>query len=220
MSLLKIRILVLISLFMFSFVMNGICLDNNSDLINNLKLIEDKMSDINTLATQFIQEKNLALFNQKIEITGFLYLQKPSSFAWHINTPLEQRIILKSNNVVQWDEDTNQVQKINLSSNPTFNIVMDQMKRWISGAYLSLVDEYIVEFKKSEFMELKFFPKDGTMAYKLIKNINIVFQEDEKYIESITINERNGDSTSFIFFETQINIVLDPIVWEVNPRDK
>lgn len=215
MNLLKIPILVLTIFFMFAFVLSGICQESNSDLINDLKLIEEKMSNINTLATQFIEEKNLALFDQKLKIKGCLYLQQPSFFAWHIDFPLKQRIILKGNIVVQWDEDTNQVQKINLSSNPTFNIVMDQMKRWVSGSYLPLVNEYKIEIIQTSPMELKFTPLEDSLAYKMIDSIRILFQDDLKYINTIDIAEANGDSTRFRFFNTSLNTKLDAGVWKV-----
>jgi len=204
---------------MHIFVLSGICKEANSNLINDLRIIEEKMSSITTLSTQFIEEKNLSLFGQKLTIKGYLFLRNPSSFAWHISSPLRQRIILKDNVVMQWDEDTNQIQKINLTSNPSFNIIANQMKRWVSGSYLSLIDEYDIEVIQSSPMKLKFIPFKNSMAFKMIKNIVILFQKNEKYIDTIDILETNGDSTKFHFLETLINIKLDPQVWKVKASD-
>ncbi|MDP8266451.1 MAG: outer membrane lipoprotein carrier protein LolA [Candidatus Aceula meridiana] len=216
---LKIRVLILTILFIFISALDGICEESNSTLIKDLKSIEEKMSNITTLSTQFIEEKNLALFDQKLLIKGSLYLQKPSSFAWHISSPLKQRIILTGDVVAQWDEDTNQVQKINLASNPSFNVITNQMKRWVSGSYLSLIDEYKIEIMQSSPMKLKFVPFENSMAFKMIKRIVILFQEDEKYIDTIDILETNGDSTKFQFLETSLNVNLDPRVWKVKTSD-
>ncbi len=216
---LKIRVLILVILFSLASALDGVCEEANSNLIKELKLIEEKMSNITTLSTQFIEEKNLALFDQKLLIKGSLYLQKPSSFAWHISSPLKQRIILRGNVVVQWDEDTNQVQKIDLTSNPSFNVITDQMKRWVSGSYLSLVDEYKIEIMQSSPIKLKFTPFENTVVFKVIKSIMILFQKDEKYIDTIDILETSGDSTKFQFLETSLNLKLDSQVWKVKTSD-
>ena len=218
----KIKILVCSFLsicFILMTVLYGNCQENDVELIKNLTLIEGKMSNINTLATKFVQEKDLALFEQKLEIKGSLYLRKPSSFAWHIDTPLKQRIVLTGETVQQWDEDMNQVQKINLASNPSFSIITDQMRRWVSGSYLSLVDEYEIEIIQISPVKLKFIPFENSMAFKMIKSIVILFQKDEKYIDIIFISETNGDSTKFQFIETSINVKLDPRVWKVKIGD-
>ncbi|MCD4781860.1 MAG: outer membrane lipoprotein carrier protein LolA [Candidatus Omnitrophica bacterium] len=213
-------IFLIVFLFLAAFrVASGYCQKTDVDLIKNLKLIESKMSNINTLTTKFVQIKDLSLFKQKLEIKGSLYLKKPSSFAWHIDVPLKQRIILEKNIVKQWDEDTNQVQKINLDKNPSFSIMTDQMKRWVSGSYLSLVDEYEIEIVQSSPIRLKFTPLENSMAFKMIKSIVILFQEDETYIESIVISETNGDSTKFQFLETSLNVALDPQAWKIKPSD-
>jgi outer membrane lipoprotein carrier protein len=212
-----------ISILMFCLILlnpfSGDCRENNDDLIKKLMQIEEKMSTIETLETQFVQTKDLSLFAQTIEIKGSLYLKKPSSFAWHIDVPLKQRIVLEDNMVTQWDEDTNQVQKINLARNPSFSIITDQMKRWVSGSYLSLVDEYAIDIIQESPMKLRFTPLEKSMAFKMIKSIEILFQEDEKYIKAIDISETNGDSTKFKFFATDLNRKLKTQVWKVRPND-
>ncbi len=197
----------------------GFCQNHDSELIENLRRIENKMSNINTLATKFVQEKNLALFDQVIEIKGSLYLKKPSSFAWHIESPLRQRIILNDTMMKQWDEDTNQIQKINLANNPSFSVVTEQMKRWVSGSYLALVGEYKIEILQFSPLKLKFTPNQDSMAFKMIDSIDILFQDDEKYIDTINIFETNLDSTKLQFLETSLNEVLDSSVWKVRGNE-
>lgn len=197
----------------------AMCQEKNADLIKSLKLIESKMADINTLSSKFVQEKNLALFKQKIEIKGALYLKKPSSFVWHIDSPLKQRIVLENNIFKQWDEDTNQVQKMNLSKNPSFSVITDQMQRWVSGSYLSMMDEYQIEILQTAPIGLKFTPLENSMSFKMIQNIEIFFQVDETYIDTINILETNGDTTQFKFIETVLNGDLDPGVWKVRASD-
>ncbi len=48
-------------------ISQGVCQENSETLVESLKLLESKMANIDTLATKFVQEKDLALFKQKIE---------------------------------------------------------------------------------------------------------------------------------------------------------
>jgi len=185
-----------------------------------LMSIENKMSGVKTVQTKFIQTKKLALFNQQIVIEGSLSLKKPSMFAWHIDSPLRQAIILKDKIIKQWDEDTNKIQTIYLSKDSSFSIATEQMNVWVSGAYLSLIDEYDIEIIQVDPMQIKFTPFKTTMTYSIIDNITVLFQKDEKYIEEIIIKERDGDAMSLTFFDTVINIDLDPSVWKVNSHDR
>ncbi|MCK5617295.1 outer membrane lipoprotein carrier protein LolA, partial [Candidatus Pacearchaeota archaeon] len=162
-----------------------------------LTSLERKMSKIDTIQTKFVQTKDLALFNQIIEIKGSLFLKKPHMFAWHIDSPLKQIILLEDNRIKQWDEDTNKVQTFSLSENPSFNIAIEQMSRWISGEYLLLTDEYVIEILKKKPIQLKFTPLENAMAHSFIDSITILFQDDEKYIKEIMIQESSGDTTSF-----------------------
>jgi len=203
-----------------SFVSPGMNEEISKDVSEFLMSIENKMSNVKTVQTKFVQKKDLALFSQQIVIKGSLFLRKPSMFAWHIDSPLRQTIVLKDKIIKQWDEDTNKVQRISLSKSPSFSMATEQMNIWVSGSYSSLADEYDIEIIQVEPMQIKFIPHETTMTHSIIDNITVLFQEDEKYIKEIIIKERNGDAMSLAFFDTLINVDLDPAVWKVSSHDR
>ena len=58
-----------------------------TDLNTVLSRLEKNMSGIKTIKTEFIQEKELAVFKQKIVLKGSVYIEKPSRLAWHHQRP-------------------------------------------------------------------------------------------------------------------------------------
>jgi outer membrane lipoprotein-sorting protein len=90
-----------------------------SALLNN---IGKKVSDFTTLKTDFTQEKEMAMFKEKLVLTGRIYLQKPSKIAWHVDSPVRYSVLITDTLIRQWDEDTNKVQEISLAKNPIFQI--------------------------------------------------------------------------------------------------
>lgn len=193
---------------------------SRTDLNAVLSRLEKKMSGIKTLKTGFIQEKELAVFKQKVVLKGVVYIEKPSRLAWHVNEPMKYIMIISQDIISQWDEDTNKVQKISLSKNPAFEAAIGQMQEWFSGAYSPLLKEYEIVLLKENPASLKFTPRAGTFAGNVIKSVTVDFRKDEQYINRIFIEEKSGDTTNLIFVDTHLNIPLEDSVWKVSPGVK
>ena len=189
-----------------------------SDIGEVLGRLEEKMSRMQTLKTSFIQEKDLAIFNQKVVLKGTIFLQKPSLFAWHVKEPVRYSLVIKGDVLRQWDEDTNRVQQVSLEKNPAFQAVIGQMRKWFSGTYTSMLKEYNVTILKQYPASLKFTSLESTVVSKVINSVIIIFREDERYIHQIRLEEKSGDSMLLTFVETQLNVPIDAAAWEVRPR--
>ncbi|MBU1713004.1 MAG: outer membrane lipoprotein carrier protein LolA [Proteobacteria bacterium] len=191
-----------------------------TELTDVLSRLEKKMSGIKTLKTGFVQEKELAVFKQKVVLKGTIYIEKPARLAWHVNEPMKYIMVISHDMISQWDEDTNKVQKISLSKNPAFEAVIGQMQKWFSGAYTPLLKEYEITLLKENPASLKFTPRAATFAGNVIKSVTVDFRKDEQYINRIFIEEKSGDTTKLSFVDTQLNIPLEDSVWKVNPGVK
>ncbi len=189
-----------------------------SDMRELLLQMEKQGSDFNSLKTDFIQEKNLAVFRNKIIIKGRIYLQKPGTVAWHVDEPLKYSVLITDKLIRQWDEDTNQVQEIPLSKNPMFRVVIDQLTAWFSGRYVQLLDDYTVSAKKTHPLEIEFVPRESGNMKKIIKAITITFREDRKYLQKVQFDEVSGDSTTITFKNTIFNAPIDSTDLEVKGR--
>ena len=189
----------------------------NHKITDMLLQIERNVSDFETLQTDFIQEKNLAIFKNTITIRGRIYLQKPHKVAWHVDEPIKYSVLITDKLIRQWDEGTDQVQEIALSDNPVFRIVTDQLTAWFSGRYVRLLDDYDVRINKRHPLEIDFVPNETNKAKKLIKFIKVTFREDERYLQKIKFQEIRGDSTTIIFKNTVFNIPFDEDAFKVTP---
>lgn len=176
--------------------------------------LEKQISGMQTLQTDFIQEKELAVFKQKIILKGTVFLQKPGQLAWHVKEPVRYSLIMKDGMIRQWDEETGNIQEISLSKNPAFQTALGQMQEWFSGTYTSLLKEYQVSIVSEKPLSLKFNPREDALAANVIKNVTVVFREDERYIHQIHIEEKSGDSTRLTFVNTRLNPSLDESVWK------
>ena len=207
--------IMLIVLCMSLFLPEGYAEQSVEDVLGRL---EEKMSDIKTLQTGFVQEKKLAIFDRKIILKGRIFLKKPDLFAWHTEEPTRYSMIIMDDVILQWDEDIDQVQKVSMKDNPAFQTVVGQMKKWLSGIYMPLLEEYNITVLRQNPVSLKFTPREDTMAYNIINYVRIVFREDERYICEIYIKEKTGDSTLLRFNDTMLNTPINNAAWEVKPH--
>ncbi len=189
--------------------------ENAADLGKTLGILVEKASAFTTLKTDFIQEKEMAMFRAKLVITGRIYLKKPNTIAWHVDSPMKYSVLITDTRIRQWDEDTNKIQELSLKKNPVFRNVLNQLSVWFSGDYRSLLETNDAVIVQKKPIVLDFVPKDNAITKKIIKNITVTFRQDETYLKQIRIRELSGDVTTITFNNTVLNIPLDNSNFEV-----
>ncbi len=186
-----------------------------ADMTAFLNGLGKKVSDFTSLKTDFVQEKKMAMFKDKLVMQGRIYLQKPNKIAWHVDSPVRYSVLITDKLIRQWDEDTNKVQEISLTKNPIFQTVLNQITVWFSGDYSSLLATNDVRLLQNEPLAIEFIPQEKNVARKVIKSITITFREDQKYLRQIRILEVSGDVTTITFNNTLLNVPLDNASFEV-----
>lgn len=180
--------------------------------------LEAKAAQVNSLESNFVQTKKLAMFDKPLILKGKIFLKKPGQFAWHQREPIRYSLVIKGGFVRQWDEETGRVQEVSVADNPYFSAALKQMTEWFSGSYTGLLKNYAVTARKQNPLVLEFIPRQGSSSFSLIKKVEVAFKEDERYIDEIYIEEKNGDATRLKFTETKLNVDIKPDAWEVKPH--
>jgi outer membrane lipoprotein-sorting protein len=188
-----------------------------ADLSALLNSIGKKVSNFNTLKTDFTEEKKMAMFKEKIILKGHIAIQKPNKIAWHVDSPLRYSVLITDKLIRQWDEDTDHVQEISLGKNPIFQNLLKQLTVWFSGEYVALLKDHTIRLVMRDPLTIEFTPLSTNMSGKVIRNITIIFREDHAYLRQIRIKELSGDVTTIYFTNTLLNVPLDKRIFEVRP---
>lgn len=182
-----------------------------------LKDLEQSFSAIKTVQTRFRQEKELKIFSRTIMMEGRVVLENPDRLAWRIDTPIRYALVLNGEYALQWDEDSNKVQKMKTHGEPVFEEVIGQIEKWFSGEFSSLLNDYDLTVKSEHPPVLEFVPKQGGMLGKVIGRVTISVREDRRYVERIAIEDIGGDKTTITFLDTVLNAPVSAGEWEVVP---
>jgi outer membrane lipoprotein-sorting protein len=177
--------------------------------------LQEKMSKVDSISTAFIQEKNLAMFKQKVILKGNIYIQKPAMLAWKVSSPLRYALVISGTDISQWDQDSGRVQSLSLNRNPSFQVAVQQMQNWFSGSYKSMEADYDIKLISQQPIELEFIPKEKAVSANFIQQVNVLFSPDEHYIKQINILEKTGDSTLLEFINPELNREIPTSAWEV-----
>jgi len=212
----KIKLLPL--LFLFCTLILATNMTAEEDIYTTLGRLEAKAVQVTSMESNFMQEKKLVMFDKPLILKGKIFLKKPGQFAWHQSEPIRYSLVIKGNFVRQWDGETGRVQEISVIDNLSFSVAVKQMTEWFSGAYTGLLKDYTITTLKQNPLVLKFIPRQNSSSFNLVKKVEVVFREDERYIQEIYIEEKNGDTSRLKFTETKLNVDIKPNAWEVKPH--
>lgn len=182
--------------------------------------IQKQLHGITSVESDFVEEKNLAMLNHTLRISGHIGLAKPDRLIWIVREPVKYAVRIEGEEVEQWDEDTNHVDVIHLGGDPTFKAVSEQIQAWFLGNYKVLGDSYDVYLTQQQPVSLAFIPNGQSMVSKLIKRIDLTFNPDETYIDTMVLRETGGDVTTIHFINTRVNQPVSEGTWEMPPNER
>ena len=182
--------------------------------------LQQALGGTTSVQTDFVQEKQLALLQQKVIIKGHLVVEQPARFAWHVFSPIRYSLVLDGTTLRQWDETTDKIQQISLAANPVFEVVTRQLRAWFGGQMEALTKDFTAATDPTQARSVIFTPRAESMARKAIRQVRLIFREDRRYLQEIFIEEQSGDSTRMIFSETRLNTPIAPAAWEVKPHGR
>jgi outer membrane lipoprotein-sorting protein len=182
--------------------------------------VQNHLKFITSVQADFIEKKNLAMLEHTLTISGHMAMEKPDRLIWVVRQPVGYAIRIRGDEVSQWDEDTNRVDVMHLGGDPTFKAVTEQMQAWFLGNYKVLGDSYDVFVNSRQPLSLRFVPRGDTMVAKMLKQVDVTFSSDERYIDGMVVQEAGGDTTTLNFLNARVNQPVENATWEMPPHER
>ncbi len=168
---------------------------------------------IQTIKSDFVQEKNLSMLSEKIISKGKFWFKKTDLVRMEYNQPYSYLLVINKNNV--YVKDGQKENKISTKSNKLFQQINKITVDCVQGTALSNPDFKIVVFENAQVYLIELTPAaKGLKEY--FKTINVFVSKKDYSVNKIEMLEPGGDNTVISFTNKELNPQISDALFAIN----
>jgi len=167
---------------------------------------------LNTIQSDFVQEKNLAMLSEKITSNGRFWFKKDNLVRMEYTSPFRYLMIINKNNV--FIKDDQKENKISARSNKMFQQINRIIVDCVQGTALDNKD-FTVKTLEGRDGYLVYLSPVAKAMKDLFANINVVVDKKDYSIIRMEMVEAGGDNTIIKFTNKQLNIPIADALFAV-----
>lgn len=160
---------------------------------------------INTIKSDFIQEKNMSLLAEKIISKGNFYFRKENAVRMEYTQPFRYLMILNGSAI--YIKDSQKENKISARSNKLFQQINKIIIDCVNGKALQGNDFAVNIFEGGADYLAELSPIDKNLK-TIFSHINIIIDKKDFSVSRIEMHEPSGDDTRIRFVNRQFNTPL------------
>lgn len=167
---------------------------------------------IETIQSDFTQEKNLSMLEEKIVSKGQFFFKKEKKVRLEYSSPYKYLMIINGDNVtVQDDKKTN---RFSARSNKMFRQINEIIVDCLSGTALGSPNYSVKAFENKSQYALLLTPTSKTLK-EFFKDIRVYIDRKDYAVAKVEMNELSGDNTVMHFSRPVLNQALGEEKFEV-----
>lgn len=158
---------------------------------------------VQTLRSDFIQEKYLSMFEERLTSTGQFYYQKPNQLRWELIEPVGSGFVINGDSGQRWHQRIEGSESFKLDQDPAMSLIAQQLFAWAKADLEWLEQNYHISIINEKPIQLKLIPLDA--AAQFLSHLVITFNDSDRYVVAVEIHEKDGDSTRINFSNSVVN---------------
>ncbi len=166
---------------------------------------------IQTITSDFVQVKNMALLEEKIKSKGRFYYKKENKVRIEYASPFTYLLVMNGNQIVVKDEQ--KTSKINTKNSKAMQSVNRIMVDCMSGAVFQNKDFNVIAYESNAGYLLSMQPATDAMK-KMFKQIDVYMNKKTMDVDRLSMTELGGDYTDMHFTNTKHNAPLDEVLFK------
>ncbi|SFK26999.1 outer membrane lipoprotein carrier protein LolA [Proteiniphilum acetatigenes] len=173
---------------------------NTVDFEKNLK---DAAEKIQSVESNFRQEKFMKVFSEKMVSTGMFYYRKPNKISLQYDKPMQYTVTINGDKLqtVTGGKKTT----VNLGSNKMMAQMRGLIEASMIGNISALGKEYDLQYFQSDSEYFVRISPTSKAVKAYIKEIGITFDRQTMEVRRLRMAENNDDYTDYIFINSQYN---------------
>jgi len=167
-------------------------------------LIAAGASTLQTLSSDFSQEKHLSMLKEPLISSGKFAYEKPDRLYWEIVKPSPAGFVVQGDKVKRWSSDPRVTETLEIDQEPMAKAIVEQVFAWAKADFPRLEKRYRITVMDETSSLLKLIPL-SSQEKKFLTHITIAFSEDWTHVRSVELHEKGGDFTRIRFLNTLLN---------------
>lgn len=176
------------------------------------KRFSEASAKINTIKSDFIQEKHLSMLEEKIVSKGIFWFKKEQKVRMEYLSPTKYLIVM--NDKTFRIKDTSGDKKMATGGNKLFQQISQITADCIRGNVLNNKDFETVIMENSKLYKIEMKPHSKQMK-TYFSSIHLMINKSDLDVASIIMNEPSGDFTKLSFQNKLLNSTLSDEVFSV-----
>jgi outer membrane lipoprotein-sorting protein len=168
---------------------------------------------IQTIKSNFVQEKSLAMLSEKINSEGKFYFKRSNHVRIEYEKPFQYLMVMNGEKIMVKDDQKEST--MNVKSNKIFQQVNNIMIDCVQGSILDNKDFKVRVFENDKSWLMEMTPADA--ALKEFFSTIVIFVDRKDYsATSIEMNEASGDKTVIRFSQKELNVPIADEVFAIH----
>jgi outer membrane lipoprotein-sorting protein len=193
--------LALVLLLLIGFWLPAVALAGSPDAV--LDRLNELAAGVDTLASDFSQEKYLSVFQDVLPAKGRFYYRKPDHLRWEMISPVTSGFVLRGETGRRWQEAGSRGERFDIAREPVMKIVADQLLAWTRADFEALRRDYRISLAGEAPVRLRLDPKGAAAGF--LDYLSITFAPDGRHVQQVEVHEQGGDYTRITFHHTVVN---------------
>ncbi len=168
---------------------------------------------VNTIKSDFVQEKELSMLSEKIISKGKFWFKRENAVRMEYTKPFEYLMIINGSKI--YIKDSQKENKVSAKSNKLFEQVNKIMMDCVKGTALSSPDFTVRIFDGADAYLAELSPVNKNLK-SLFKNVNLVVSKKDYAVTAIQMHEPGGDNTVINFVNRELNVSLPDALFAIN----
>ena len=179
-------------------------LQEEAGLAEILDRLQSAAEGTQSLSSDFVQEKHLAIFSETLLSRGRFFYRQPAQLRWELLTPVVSGFVLRGQQGERWNGLSKETRSFRIDRDPIMGIIAQQLLAWARVDIGWLKSRYRIQLLTGQPVRLQLFPLDkGEVGF--IELIQILFATDSSHIVLVEMHEAGGDKTLLRFENVQVN---------------
>jgi outer membrane lipoprotein-sorting protein len=167
-------------------------------------LIAAGASKVQTLASDFSQERHLSMMKEPLISIGKFAYEKPDRLYWESVKPSPLGFVVQGDKARRWSSDSGATETLEINQEPMIRAIVEQVFAWARADFPWLEKRYRITVMEENPFLLKLIPL-SSQEKKFLSYMTIAFSEDWTHVRLVELHEKGGDFTRLRFMNTLLN---------------